>query len=115
MTPSVLLWTCRVEEGQVLCGEGHKGRHGGLLSRPLLSPVLLVRNTNNLLDLQEGDKRTALVSVMGAPPREEGGFCCTFSPSVPVLNPSQHPLGVTCQELGQARQGGDRAPHCMGR
>lgn len=37
MTPVVLLWTCREEEGWVLCGEprGHKGNLWGLLSRPL--------------------------------------------------------------------------------
>lgn len=39
----------------MLCGKGHKGNIWGL-EQATLSPVLLVRNTNNLLDLQEGDK-----------------------------------------------------------
>lgn len=38
MTPTVLLWTYREEEGWVSCGEGHKGNLQGLLSRPLCPP-----------------------------------------------------------------------------
>lgn len=60
-----------------------------------LSPVLLARDGNNSLDLQEGDKQKVSVSVFKAPPREVGGFCCTFL-CVPFLNPLQHPLGMTC-------------------
>lgn len=116
MTPAVLLWTHREEEGRVLCGEGRSGNLWGLLSR-CLCPVLLARNTSNLLDLQEGDKQKALVSILEVPLREGGGFCCTFSlcPCVPFLNPLQHPFGVTCQELGRAWGGGDRDLPPMGK
>lgn len=65
MIPALLLWTCREGEGWVLCREGHKQN----LWRPPLFPILLARNTNNLLDLQEGDKQKALVNVLEVSPR----------------------------------------------
>lgn len=54
MTPAVLLWTHREEESWVLCGA-----QGEPLGAPQQVPLsmFLVRNTNNLLDLQEGDKK----------------------------------------------------------
>lgn len=53
---------------------GAQGERLGSSQQTPLSPVLLASNGNNSLDLQEGDKQKALVSLFKAPPREVGGF-----------------------------------------
>lgn len=66
--------------------------------------VLMVRNTNNLLDLQEGNKGKALVSVLKVPPREGGAPSPHASPLV----------ASTCCDMPGAGSGmgaGDRDFH----